>query len=229
MLLETDYNQQIELTMYGYKGSKLRSLLYYFVLVMTAGFMALVFHWNPHWALVVRRRRCPLDEATFMLIVERYKATESSHHDAGIHTVTDAKADKPEPVDEHEVHYVERVHRVQVEDLKDQFMGERKRGVEKLARKEPTTDEEAVKEKWFDRFLKRACLFEKPEMEIEADDKNSMSKSLDTTTTLVADAEDLAMKEEKRDEDLKPHDYFLRFPHFSVHFDEGIFEGKISC
>lgn len=233
-VLDLDHNQKIELTFYGYRDCGLKSLLYYLILIVSLGFMALVFHWNQHWALYVRRRRCALGQAQFMLIVEKYKHTEGSHHDA-LHSEAMQRTEE----EEHEVYFVEQVFRVGVEDLKEQFMRERRRGVERLAQKEPYSSDEAVKEKWFERFLKRTCLFEKPEMEVKIKDQGdgdgAMSKSPDTATTLVMEDEvtDKSMAatatghDAKRVEEIRIHEHFLKFLHFSVHFDKGVFEGGL--
>ena len=227
-VIDLDHNQKIELTFYGYKECAWKSLLYYVILCVTLGFMALVFHWNQHWALFVRRRRCTLREARFMLIVEKYKHSEASHHDA-IHS----EALQREEEEEHEVYFVETVHRVGVEEAKEQYLRERRRGVEKIAQKEPHSPDEVVKEKWFERFLKRRCLFEKEEVEVKiknkdgGDDSGTMSKSPDTVTTLVMDDEDEKKEPEaKKMEEIKIHENFLKFLHFSVHFENGVFEGK---
>lgn len=238
-VLDLDHNQKLELTFYGYRESALKAILYYLVLLLSCGFMALVFHWNQHWALFVRRKRCALREAHFMLIVEKYKHTEASQHDAAISGAMQTKEEE----EEHEVYFVETVHRVGVDQAKDQFLAERRRGVEKLAEKEPHSSDEAVKEKWFERFLKSACLFEKAEFEVKpkrekkGDVEAKMSKSPDTATTLIIDDNEQTMaggggdatKEEvRKTEEIKIHEHFLKFPHFSVHFDNGVFEGKES-
>lgn len=233
-VLDLDHNQKIELTFYGYRASALKSLLYYFILLVTCGFMALVFHWNQHWALIVRRKRCALNEAQFMLIVERYKHTEGSHHDALHSEAMDRKEEE-----EHEIYFVEKVHRVGVEDAKEQYLAERRDGVEKVAKKEPGSSEEAVKEKWFDRFLKQRCLFERAEVEVkrnveDEEMKGQMSKSPDTATTLVLDDAEVGTgggtsgghQEVKKTEEIRIHEHFLKFLHFSVHFEQGVFEGE---
>lgn len=229
-VLDLHHNQRIELTFSGYRASALKSLLYYAVLVLSLGFMALVFHWNRHWALFVRRKRCGLREAQYMLIVERYKHTEGSQHDAALQS--EALMQQRAEEEEHEVYFVEAVHRVGVEDVKDQYLAERRDGVERVAKKEPNSSTEVVKEKWFERFLKRACLFEKPELELASDksEANNMSKSPDTVTTLVMDTDTddtkLVTPTAKRTEEIRIHEHFLKFLHFSVHFDEGVFEGE---
>lgn len=178
-----------------------------------------------------------------MLIVERYKHTEGSHHDALHSEAMDRKEEE-----EHEIYFVETVHRVGVEDAKEQYLAERRDGVEKLAQKERGSAEEAVKEKWFDRFLKQRCLFEKAEVEVkrakgdvEEDEemKGQMSKSPDTATTLVLDDAEMGtggggggtsggghQEVMKKTEEIRIHEHFLKFLHFSVHFEQGVFEGE---
>lgn len=235
-ILDLDHNQKIELTFYGYKECVFKSMLYYLILIISFGFMRLVFHWNNHWGLIVRRRRCGLREATYMLIMEKYKHSEGSHHDA-IHS----EAMQREEEQEHEVYFVEKVNKVGVEEVKEQFLAERRTGVEQLAKKQPLVGDEQLREKWFERFLKKECLFEKPEMEVkikkqdgdEEGEHGKMSKSPDTVTTLVLDDE-VNVKggagdgppEVKRAEEIKIHEHFLKFLHFSVHFDNGVFEGE---
>lgn len=241
-VLDLDHNQKIELRFYGYRESALKSLLYYLILCATLGFMALVFHWNQHWALFVRRKRCSLREAQFMLIVEQYKHTDASKHDA-IHTeaMQMSSGQRAKVEKELEVYFVETVHRVGVEDVKEQYLSERRRGVEKVAKREPNASHEVVKEKWFERFLKRACLFEDPEVEVKIKgsgqgdaEEGKMSKSPDTVTTLVMDDEMTDQERTlhdgalKRAEEIRIHEHFLKFLHFSVHFDDGVFDGECS-
>lgn len=227
-LLDLDHNQKIELTFYGYRECPFKALLYYLTLIVTFGLVALVYHWNADWALYVRRKRCSLRDAQFMLIVEKYKHTEASQHDAMHSGAIQRELEK-----EHEVYFVETIHRVGVEEVKEQFLSERRTGVEKLAQAEPNSPHEQVKEKWFDRFLKRACLFEKAEYEVKPskEERAKMSKSPDTITTLIMDDDTTTVggetgQDAKKTEELKIHEHFLKFLHFSIHFDNGIFEGE---
>lgn len=239
-VLDLDHNQKIELRFYGYRECALKSLLYYFILVISVGFMALVFHWNQHWALFVRRKRCSLRDAQFMLIAEEYKHSEASQNDAVHAEAMQGGGLEVEEPEQHLVYFVETVHRVGVEEVKEQFLAERRRGVEKLTEKEPHSSEETIKEKWFERFLKRVCLFEKPEFEVKIKgdgdgdkdaEQGKMSKSPDTVTTLVMDDEAAADKtmaaaDVKKVEEIRIHEHFLKFLHFSVHFDNGVFESE---
>lgn len=232
VILDTDSNQKIELTLLGYKESKIKSLLYYLVLVMSLGFMALVFHWYAHYALVVRRKRCPLPEASYVLIIEKYKNADSEHHDAIRSDNSVGEVDLPDKEPDHEIRYVERVHRVDLDVLKEKYVQEWRKQLEAERRKrDGSGNEEEVKEKWCDMFMKRACLFEKPEIEIKLTKEQKLSKSPDTVTTLVGGDLDTAeqpkdFEREAEKLELKIYEHFSHVHHFSVHFENGIFEGE---
>lgn len=228
VILDTDNNQKIELTLLGYKENLMKSVLYYLVLILSLGFMALVFHWNAHYALVVRRKRCPLKEASYVLIVEKYKNMDSSHHDA-VHNNKNVEEEKE--VD-HEVRYVETVHKVDLELLKEKYVQNWRQQLETEKRKTDSEESEDVaKEKWCDQFLKQSCLFEKPELEIKSDKDPKMSKSPDTVTTLVDHNfdDDTQAKNSEVDPEkniLKIYEHFSHVHHFSVHYENGLFEGN---
>ncbi|MPC15566.1 putative cation-transporting ATPase 13A3 [Portunus trituberculatus] len=58
---------------YGYRRSKLKTGITWFFIVVSAGFLRLVFHWVPVWMLKATHSQCSLEHATKVLIVEYFK------------------------------------------------------------------------------------------------------------------------------------------------------------
>uniref|UniRef100_A0A6A7FU09 Cation-transporting ATPase n=1 Tax=Hirondellea gigas TaxID=1518452 RepID=A0A6A7FU09_9CRUS len=57
----------------GYTRSSLKTAATWMCVVVTAGLLRLVFHWQPKWMLYCTHTRCNLQHATRILIVEEYK------------------------------------------------------------------------------------------------------------------------------------------------------------
>ncbi|XP_063864679.1 polyamine-transporting ATPase 13A3-like isoform X3 [Scylla paramamosain] len=66
-------NEDEEAEIYGYRRSKLKTGITWFFIVVSAGFLRLVFHWVPVWMLKATHSQCSLEHATKVLIVEYFK------------------------------------------------------------------------------------------------------------------------------------------------------------
>ncbi|KAG0712395.1 putative cation-transporting ATPase 13A3 [Chionoecetes opilio] len=58
---------------YGYRRSRLKTGITWFFIVVSAGFLRLIFHWVPVWMLKATHSQCSLECATKVLIVEYFK------------------------------------------------------------------------------------------------------------------------------------------------------------
>lgn len=59
------FNQQI---LYGYSRSIARTIITWIFIVLTAGFLRLVFYWKPHWFLRCYCYRADLSVAQYVLL-----------------------------------------------------------------------------------------------------------------------------------------------------------------
>lgn len=57
---------------YGYRRSHLNTFLTWFAILASGFLLRLIFYWKPHWMLYSTFRRCPLDEAEEVLLIDKY-------------------------------------------------------------------------------------------------------------------------------------------------------------
>lgn len=57
---------------YGYKRSYFNTFLTWLAILATGFLLRLVFYWKPHWMLYSTFRRCALDEAEKVLLIDKY-------------------------------------------------------------------------------------------------------------------------------------------------------------
>lgn len=60
--------QDDEMEIWGYKRCRFKLALMYFFMIITVGFLRLIFHWVPHWYLKATCVQCPINLAQFVLI-----------------------------------------------------------------------------------------------------------------------------------------------------------------
>ncbi|XP_050686747.1 polyamine-transporting ATPase 13A3-like isoform X4 [Eriocheir sinensis] len=68
-----DANEDDQAEIYGYRRSRVKTGITWFFIVVSAGFLRLVFHWVPVWMLKATHSQCSLNHATKVLIVEYFK------------------------------------------------------------------------------------------------------------------------------------------------------------
>lgn len=57
---------------YGYRRSYLNTFLTWLAIIASGFLLRLIFYWKPHWMLYTTFRRCPLDEAEKVLLIDKY-------------------------------------------------------------------------------------------------------------------------------------------------------------
>lgn len=57
----------------GYYESKPRLVLAWVLIIISFGFLWLIFYWKPEWKLSFTHTKCELDKASSVLIIDRYK------------------------------------------------------------------------------------------------------------------------------------------------------------
>ncbi|XP_034951559.1 probable cation-transporting ATPase 13A3 [Chelonus insularis] len=76
--IDTDHDTE-ELHVYGYGRSYFNTSLTYLSYILTVGWIRLFFHWYPHFLLYATHRRCPLNRATKLLIIDDYQGKYKSY------------------------------------------------------------------------------------------------------------------------------------------------------
>lgn len=57
---------------YGYRRSYFSTFLTWLAIIASGFLLRLIFYWKPHWMLYSTYRRCPLDEAEKVLLIDKY-------------------------------------------------------------------------------------------------------------------------------------------------------------
>ncbi|XP_046399059.1 polyamine-transporting ATPase 13A3-like [Ischnura elegans] len=72
--------EEDELELFGYKRSKARTVVTWLFIVLTAGLLRLLFHWVPRLQLYATHTKCPLSQATRVLLMENYQQNLRSYY-----------------------------------------------------------------------------------------------------------------------------------------------------
>ncbi|KAE8752294.1 hypothetical protein FOCC_FOCC001087 [Frankliniella occidentalis] len=72
--------QDDQMEVYGYTRSFWLSFTSWFFIVLTCGLLRLFFHWTPHWWLYATHKRCGLQVAQKVLIVEEFQKKHKCYH-----------------------------------------------------------------------------------------------------------------------------------------------------
>ncbi|CAM1327394.1 Uncharacterised protein g9500 [Pycnogonum litorale] len=62
-----------EMAIVGFRVHRFRQVLTWICVILTVGFLRLVFHWKPEWMLYLTHRQCTLDNAEVVLLKDQYK------------------------------------------------------------------------------------------------------------------------------------------------------------
>ncbi|XP_050051478.1 polyamine-transporting ATPase 13A3 [Dermacentor andersoni] len=65
--------EEDQMEVFGYRPDGCRTLATWCGMLVTVGLLRLLFHWHPAWWLYCTHRRCPLQQATTVLLVDQYK------------------------------------------------------------------------------------------------------------------------------------------------------------
>ena len=66
-----DTDEQMEI--FGYESSTFGHILTWTGVILTLGFLRLVFYWKPEWMLKATHRQCKVREATTILLRDKYQ------------------------------------------------------------------------------------------------------------------------------------------------------------
>lgn len=80
--------QDEDMRVYGFKKSKLKSILIYVSYILTLGWVRLFFHWYPQLHLYATHKKCALSSATKLLITDNYQGKYKSYFVKDIKTIS---------------------------------------------------------------------------------------------------------------------------------------------
>ncbi|KAK2576200.1 hypothetical protein KPH14_008405 [Odynerus spinipes] len=80
--------QDEDIQVYGFKRSTLKTTVTYISYILTVGFLRLLFHWYPRLYLYATHRKCPLKQATKLLVIDDYQGRYKSYFVKDIKTVS---------------------------------------------------------------------------------------------------------------------------------------------
>ncbi|KAH0547164.1 polyamine-transporting ATPase 13A3-like isoform X1 [Cotesia glomerata] len=86
--------QEDQMEIYGYRRSKIFTIITWILIIATGGLLRLVFHWVPHWMLRATHSKCPLEEADTVLLVERFLGKHAYYYVKRVKTLTAADVSK---------------------------------------------------------------------------------------------------------------------------------------
>lgn len=58
----------------------MRTVIIWFLIVITGGFLRLIFHWVPHLMLLATHTKCSLEEAETVLLIEKFQGKHTSYY-----------------------------------------------------------------------------------------------------------------------------------------------------
>ncbi|KAG9509642.1 putative cation-transporting ATPase 13A5, partial [Fragariocoptes setiger] len=88
--------EEDEMEMYGYKPNWCLKVITWTLITLSGFMLRLIFSWRPQWMLYATHVRCPLDEATKVLLVDRYGQYFVENVDTiSNHSSTAASSDEP--------------------------------------------------------------------------------------------------------------------------------------
>lgn len=107
-----NHGEEDQMTIVGYERNQLKSGLMWVLVVLSLGFLLLVFYWKPDWRIVFSCSTCPLDKAHTLLLTDQYgqcfvekvsyfsqpklSSVEEDGHSVAFHSVASASSDLPE-------------------------------------------------------------------------------------------------------------------------------------
>lgn len=80
--------EEDQMEIYGYKRSKILTVIIWFLIFITGGLLRLVFHWVPQWMLQSTHSRCRLEDADTVLLVEKFQGKHTSYYVKKLKTQT---------------------------------------------------------------------------------------------------------------------------------------------
>ncbi len=66
-----DTDEQMEI--FGYESSIIGTVITWIGIILTLGFLRLIFYWKPEWMLKATHRQCKVKDATTILLRDKYQ------------------------------------------------------------------------------------------------------------------------------------------------------------
>jgi len=73
---------------YSYRRNHARTVIIWFLIVITGGLLRLIFHWVPHLMLQATHIKCSLEEAETVLLIEKFQGKHTSYYVKKLRNVT---------------------------------------------------------------------------------------------------------------------------------------------
>ena len=67
------YGTEEEMEIWGYESSMLKTVIIWFLILITLGLLRLVLYWKPNWLLLCTHKQCTLHLATKILLKVKNK------------------------------------------------------------------------------------------------------------------------------------------------------------
>lgn len=80
--------EEDQMEIYGYKRNRMRTAIIWFLIVITGGFLRLIFHWIPHLMLLATHTKCSLEEAETVLLIEKFQGKHTIYHVKKLRSLT---------------------------------------------------------------------------------------------------------------------------------------------
>lgn len=72
--------EEDQMEIYGYRRNHARTVIIWFLIVITGGLLRLIFHWVPHLMLQATHIKCSLEEAETVLLIEKFQGKHTSYY-----------------------------------------------------------------------------------------------------------------------------------------------------
>ncbi|KMQ98094.1 putative cation-transporting atpase 13a3, partial [Lasius niger] len=72
--------EEDQMEIYGYRRSRVWTIIIWFLIIITGGLLRLIFHWVPHLMLQATHSKCSLEEAETVLLIERFQGKHTSYY-----------------------------------------------------------------------------------------------------------------------------------------------------
>ncbi|GLG93617.1 Cation-transporting ATPase [Gryllus bimaculatus] len=97
--------EEDQMEVYGYKRHVTMTVITWLCIFCSGGILRLVFHWSPHWMLYATHKKCPLEAAEKVLVVEMFQGKHKCYYVKKVTTLSaenilnERKKKKPETLE----------------------------------------------------------------------------------------------------------------------------------
>ncbi|KAF3426213.1 hypothetical protein E2986_01905 [Frieseomelitta varia] len=116
--------EEDQMEIYGYKRNKILTAVTWFLIIITGGFLRLVFHWIPHLMLLATHSKCQLETADTVLLIEKFQGKHTSYYVKKLKTL--AAQDILKPFDgkslmDNEPSWMENGSMITIKEVKEEY------------------------------------------------------------------------------------------------------------